>query len=235
MRRISIIAIAVFLVTPWLGAQILGASDRQGLDNAPRLFAVNLWRAPVDIQLGDQSNFSVEGLQPAAPATMQLLTSWEPLKLYYKPSAETVWRTFLDAAGQPYGFSFQPGSSYLIRLGADGLVTVLALAKPQPGMAHVAILNNCGTVLDEAAMLPTGSNPRIEVQALPNQAFTEFTDLPVGNYGGSWKIGAARSFIAGMAMGTQGLVKLQADGWYLFLVSAQTGGTLWDITPPAGF
>lgn len=239
LRLVMIVVLASFYC--FLPAQILGSRAIAETTDSARVFAVNLWSAPVDIQLGDQPIFSVAALGPSMPSTMQVIPSCTATTLYYKPSADTKWRAFLDSQGQIFSFSFQTHTIYMVRFGANGVLTVLEMARTAPGQAHISVINNCGLSLDEVSLLPGTTQPALQVQHLPDQAFTEFADVPTGRYGGVWKLGDTREFIQGTDATSLGLVNLQNDGWYCLIVAAKPDGTgadnrrglIWDISPNA--
>ena len=129
----------------------------------------------------------------------------------------------------------------MIRMMANGVLTVVAMAKPESGHVHISLVNNTGTSLDELSLLPGTTQAAWFFRNLPNQAFTEFADLVSGRYGGVWKLGEKQEFVRGSDNASLGLVNLQADSWYCLIIATTSSdtkqlvghtGVIWDISPP---
>ena len=231
--------VAAVLTLPLFGADPAGVPLVE--NPAPsRVFAVNLWSAPIDLKLGQDGIFVTSSLAANMASQMVVFRSVNPRAILYKASSAETWVDTRQAEGKSLAYAIQGGKTYLILVQANGVPGLYELAAADSPGAKIAVFNASEQTLP-VLQIGSGFNqgPVVEASDLA-PGWTNFADVPDGKFGAFWTYrsmptGVGYFYTAGRDGKSLGLTAFNAGGWYVAVIwndnaRNQSGGTIWDIT-----
>lgn len=116
-----------------------GLVQAQGAEPA-RIFALNLFALPMDVQWGSEGTWKAEGLFSRAVSRAALVEPGVARTIHFRRAGLTGWSTAKDEDGRPRTLALEPGAVYVLVVRPNGngdLVRVAAPATPAPKVLFV--------------------------------------------------------------------------------------------------
>lgn len=207
-----------------------------------KIFFINLYGAPFDVRLGENSKpvFTMSNLPSNTSSQLLQTTDLEENFLYYKPSSQTDWKRWRDVENIPYACPVEGGKIHAIIAKPDGTMRYYMLEDDSGYNPKVTMLN--GTV-ENISMMKIGKNWEFDIVAFIDDLtpfeMTNFKAIPQGNYGLFWLPQGVRKsgyyFLPKDSSNEVTMSSFDPGKYYLFLVFSENSiihAELFDITSP---
>lgn len=211
-------------LAPWASAQ---SSDSSPTLPTARIFALNLFALPMDVQWGD--TWEVDGLFSRTVSKAGQVEPGVAKAFRFRRQGQSAWSTVKDASGAARSVALEAGSVYVLVVRPNGngdLVKVEAAPTTAPKVLFV------NAAKEPAAQLRLGSAAVADGQ-LPG--WTSFLDAKAGPQTLTWSWptmppGTEVYRAASAQPGQPAVVNLTEGRWYVAVVSS-VYGQVTDITP----
>ena len=211
--------LAVFLLGTLLAAGV-------GADPT-RIFALNLFALPMDVQWGDPGAYTANGLFSRMPAQGLLVDPDVPRPVLFKRAGQAAWSSAKGLDGKPSSASLGSGETGVLVVRSNGngeLVKVLAPPTTAPKVLFVNAARGPAAQV-RLGVAADGQGP----------GFVSFVDAPVGAATLTWSWptmppGTEVYLAASAQPGQPGVTNLTEGHWYIAVISG-SNGTVTDVTP----
>jgi len=218
MKRNWLWVVLALVLAGGLGAQEAGKA---------RIFALNLFALPVDVQWGDDGAYQALGMFSRFAAKAADVPAGVPRTVLFRRAGQSAWSVAKGADGQPKLVALEAGAVYVLVVRPNGngdLVPVSAPATPAPKVLFVNAARGPLASIDLGASAP-GLAP----------GWTAFTDAPTGVKTLSWAWptmppGTDLYRATSAQPGQPGTTDLEPGRWFVAVVSG-VNGEVFDITP----
>lgn len=206
-----------------------------------KVFALNLWTAPVDLKLGSEGLFSTTGLAPASASQIVNVEKVAPRAVYYRATASEQWLESKKADGNSLFYDLKQGGIYMVLVQENGVPGLYELNAEPGDKAKIAVFNATGKDLP---LLRIGASVSEGVELQGDGlglGWTDFGDIVAGTHSVFWAYpgmpeGSSYFYIPSRDGTSPGKIRFAAGGWYLLLLrhdsaSSTDSGLIWDISP----
>jgi hypothetical protein len=211
-----------------LAVFLLGAVLAAGVGAVPaRIFALNLFALPVDVQWGDPGVYTANGLFSRMVAKGMLIDPDVPRAVLFKRAGQGAWSLAKGTDGKSASVALGSGETGVLVVRANGngeLVKVLAPSTTAPKILFVNAARGPAAQF-RLGVAADGQEPgfRDFVDAVPGvQTLTwSWPTMPPGT----------DAYLASSAQpGQPGTTTLTEGHWYIAVISG-SNGTVTDVTP----
>lgn len=192
-----------------------------------RIFALNLFALPMDVQWGDR--WEVDGLFSRAVSKAALVEAGVGREVHFRRKGQDAWSVQKDTSGRPVVAALEPGATYVFVVRPNGNGELVQVATPTTPAAKVLFVN---AAKEPVALFRLGSAAAAD--GLP-PGWTTFVDASEGPQTLTWSWptmppGTDIYQAASAQPGQPGVVRLTVGRWYVAVVSS-VYGQVTDITP----
>jgi hypothetical protein len=218
----------LFLATAaGLSAQVPDAVPPAPVAVPARVFALNLFALPMDVQWGNV--WEVDGLFSRSVSKAALVETGVGREVHFRRKGQSGWSTVKNASGQSVLVALESGATYVLVVRVNGGAELVKVDAPVTDAPKVLFVN---AAKEPAAQLRLGTAATADGLST---GWTAFVDAPVGPQTLSWSWptmppGTDVYKAASNQPGQPAVVKLTAGHWYLAVVSS-VYGQVTDITP----
>jgi hypothetical protein len=211
-----------------LAVLVLGAVLASGVGADPaRIFALNLFALPVDVQWGDPAVYTANGLFSRMAVKGALVDPGVPRAVLFKRAGQSAWSTAKGPDGKAVSVAVGSGEAWLLVVRTNGNGELVRVDAPATTAPKVLFVN--------AARGPAAQY-RLGVSADGQEpGFGAFVDAVPGVQTLTWSWPTmppgTDAYVASSAQpGQPGTTKLTEGHWYIAVISG-SNGQVTDVTP----